>query len=82
MKISLRTLPNISLKETFKKFYRFKYMKIKYTPQKLPIGVFIFKNHVLNVIWGEKPVGFLIKSKENYLRWQNFFEEQWAKSIA
>jgi hypothetical protein len=55
-------------------------MKIRYTPQKLPTGVFIFKNHVLSVIWGKKPIAFLIKSKENYLRWQNFFEEQWAKS--
>jgi len=82
MKISLRTLPNIKLKKTFKRFYTYKHMKIRYTPQQLPTGVFIFKNHVLNVIWGEKPIAFLIKSKENYLRWQNFFEEQWAKSIA
>ncbi|MFH1053130.1 MAG: helix-turn-helix domain-containing protein [Candidatus Woesearchaeota archaeon] len=82
MKISIRTLPNKKWKKIFQDHYgKYEFIKIRYSDQTFPTGIFIFKDHVLNVLWSEKPVAFLIKSKENYLRWQKFFDEQWKKRI-
>jgi len=81
MNITVKTLPNKKWKSIFDKFYKkYKKIEIKYTPQQFPTGIFIFKGHILNVVWGEKPVGFLIKSTENYQRWQKFFDEQWENA--
>jgi len=81
MNIKIRSLLNENLKEIFEKFYsHYKNVRVRYTPYKFPTGVFIFKDHVLNVIWSEKPVAFLIKSKQNYEKWQDFFDEQWKIS--
>jgi len=81
MKIRIRTLPNTELKKIFQQSYKkYKFVKIKYTPQEFPTGIFIFKDHILNVVWGEKPIAFLVKSEKNYECWQKFFEEQWEKA--
>jgi sugar-specific transcriptional regulator TrmB len=78
MKIRIRTLPNKKLRNIFEKHYKNRpFTKIRYTNQNFPTGIFIFKDHILNVIWDEKPIAFLIKSKENYKRWMGFFNEQW-----
>jgi len=79
MKIKVKSLPNINLKTIFQKYYKkqLKLIQVKYTKQEFPTGIFILKDHVLNILWGEKPVAFLIKSKENSDRWKLFFEEQW-----
>jgi len=78
MNIRIRSLPNKSLRAIFERFYlSYKNLQVKYTSYKFPTGIFIFKDHVLNVVWGEKPVAFLIKSKQNYQKWKEFFEEQW-----
>ena len=80
MKIKIRTLPNIRLKKIFERSYkRYRLIKIRYTRQKFPTGIFIFKDHILNVTWSKKPVAFLIRSKESSQRWQRFFEEQWKR---
>ncbi len=78
MKIRVKTMPNIKWRNIFEKYYKkYKYLTIKYTKKEFPTGVFIFKDHILNVVWSKKPVAFLIKSKENYLKWQKFFNEEW-----
>lgn len=81
MGIKIRTLPNKDLEHIFKKFYsHYKNIRIRYTNYKFPTGIFIFKDHILNVIWGERPVAFLTKSEQNYRCWKDFFEEQWKIS--
>lgn len=78
LKIRIKTLPNKKLKNVFRKHYSELWgVNIRYTEQDFPTGIFIFKNHVLSIMWGDEPVGFLIKSKENSERWQKFFNEQW-----
>ncbi len=78
MKIKIRTLPHKKWKNIFEKHYKqYKLVNIRYTNQEFPTGIFIFKDHLLNIVWGEKPVGFLIKSGENSSKWQKFFDEQW-----
>ena len=81
MRIKVRTLPNKKLKNIFTKHYtEYKFLNVRYTNQEFPTGIFIFKDYVLNVTWGENPVATLIKSKENSKKWQNFFNEQWEKA--
>lgn len=83
MKIVLKTMPNIQWRKIFEKFYRgYKLIDIRYTDQEFPTGIFIFKDHVLDVLWGEKPIAFLIKSRENSERWRRFFDEQWERAKA
>ena len=80
MKIKVRTLPSIKWHRIFENFYsEYKLFEIRYVKQQFPTGVFIFKDHVLNILWEEKPIAFLIRSSENYSTWQEFFEKQWAK---
>ena len=52
-------------------------MKVRFTGQKLPVGIFIFKNHVMTVVWEGKPTAFVIKSKRNYEYYKEFFEDTW-----
>jgi len=81
MKIKNRTLPNKKWKNIFDKHYKkYKLISIRYTKQEFPTGIFIFKDHVLNITWGETPIATLIKSTENARKWQDFFNEQWNKS--
>lgn len=54
-------------------------MKIKYTNLKLPTGIFIFKEKVMTIVWKEEPTAFVIKSKNNYERYKEFFEDMWEK---
>ena len=51
--------------------------EVKYTTLKLPTGIFIFNDHVMTIVWKEKPTAFIIKSKNNYERYKEFFEEVW-----
>jgi len=81
MKIKIRTLPHKKLRKIFKKFYsKYKFLNVRYTTQGFPTGIFIFKDHMLSVTWDNVPVATLIKSRENYIRWQKFFDEQWEIS--
>lgn len=81
MKIRIKTLPNKKNKKIFEEHYKqYPFINIRYTQQTFPNGIFIFKDHVLSIIWTDKPKGFLIHSKENYEQWKNFFEEQWNKA--
>ena len=82
MKIRIRSMPNVNIKRIFNKYYKklLKLMQVRYTKQEFPNGVFIFKDYVLNVVWSEKPVAFLVKSRENTRVWQNFFDEQWKNA--
>ena len=82
MKIHIRSMPNVKTRRIFNKHYKkiLKLMQVRYTKQEFPNGVFIFKDHVLSVVWGDKPVAFLVKSKENTQVWQKFFDEQWKNA--
>lgn len=82
MKIRIRSLPSIRWRGILNKLYKkhLRLIEVRYTEQEFPTGIFIFKDHVLNVIWAETPIAFLIKSGENAQVWQKFFDEQWIRS--
>src|SRR3989344_4974729 len=75
--IKVRLIANNKIKEIFSKHHVFKGMTVKYTTLKLPTGIFIFNDHVMTIVWKEKPTAFIIKSKNNYERYKEFFEEVW-----
>ena len=51
--------------------------KVKYFETEFPTGVFIFKDHVINIIADKKVTVFDIKSKQNAKRFRDFFEKIW-----
>ncbi|MEA2037202.1 MAG: helix-turn-helix domain-containing protein [Nanoarchaeota archaeon] len=78
--ISTRAIPHISLRKTFPRYYGKYKILFRFTKNKLPEGVFIYKNHVLTFLWGEKPTAYVIKSSRNYKSYVNFFEQMWNVS--
>ncbi len=75
--VSGRRLSNVEFRDILEKYYRSKNIPMRFTNQKLPIGVFIFKGHVMHIIWEEKPTAFVIKSRKNYQYYKEFFEDLW-----
>lgn len=78
--ITTRAIPHISLRKIFPKYYGKYGINYKFTPLKLPMGTFLYKNHVLTLVWGEKPIAFIIKSQIVYDNYMNFFEMIWKKA--
>jgi sugar-specific transcriptional regulator TrmB len=78
--IRARLISNTEFKDLVLSTHHYKGMKIRFTRQKLPVGIFIFKNRVMTVLWGEKPTAFVITSKKNYDHYMGFFEGMWSSS--
>ncbi len=78
--IEVRLISQKPFKSVITKSHKYKGMKMRFTKRKLPIGTFIFKNHIMTVVWGEKPTAFVIKSKKNYEHYKEFFEEVWENA--
>jgi hypothetical protein len=43
--------------------------------------IFIYRDHVLTFLWGEKPTAYVIKSKQDYEAHRKFFEEMWQLGV-
>ncbi|MFH0837291.1 MAG: helix-turn-helix domain-containing protein [Candidatus Aenigmatarchaeota archaeon] len=78
--INVRLLSNNMFRNTILKAHKYKGMKIRFTDKTLPIGTFVFKNHVMTIVWDEKPTAFVIKSRKNYDYYKEFFDETWENS--
>jgi hypothetical protein len=76
-KIRVRQIANTQLREIFHNYKAYRNFNIRYTKLSLPTGIFIFGNHVLNIVWGEKPTAFLTTSKYNAKEFAAFFEQIW-----
>ena len=76
-KISVRLVANQKVKKIWLKYYRQAGLNIKYTNLKLPSGIFIYKDKIMTLVWGEKPTAFVITSKNNAERYKEFFEDMW-----
>jgi len=48
----------------------------------MPTGIFIYADKVLTLIWGEKPIAVIVKSKLLNQRYREFFEEMWKGAKA
>ena len=84
-KIKLRLILNKDMKKLVEQKYKPAGMyssqdNIKYIDFPFPTGVFIFKDHVINIIADEKVTAFDIKSRQNSERYRQFFNSIWKKS--
>ena len=75
--IKVNLIAPLQIKKTILQYHKYKDMQIKYIDLKLPTGIFIYKDKVMTVVWGEKPTAFVIQSNNNFDRYKEFFEEMW-----
>jgi|SRR3989344_1562783 len=55
------------------------FLKMRYTDNPLPPNMTIFKNAIALFTWGEKPVGYLIYSKQLAEKYRKFFNFLWER---
>ncbi len=81
-KIKVKLIANEKIKTIFIKHHLYKNMKVKFTKQKLPTGIFIYEDYVMTVVWIGDPTAFVIKSKNNAEKYKEFFLEMWKTAIS
>jgi sugar-specific transcriptional regulator TrmB len=74
--LNIRGLAPLELKPLFIKR---KALKMKYTSEPIPSDISICNNNVAVISWGEKPIGYLIKSKQISDMFRNLFNSIWKK---
>ncbi|MBU1112232.1 MAG: helix-turn-helix domain-containing protein [Nanoarchaeota archaeon] len=75
--IKVRLIANNKIKKSFLKHHMYKGMDVKFTNLKLPLGIFIYNNEVMTVVWGDNPTAFVISSKNNTEKYKEFFIDIW-----
>lgn len=70
----IKGLASKELKDLFKDR---KILKMKYTDFPIPSNISICKDRIAFFSWGEKPVGYLIESKQISKMYKNFFCQIW-----
>lgn len=53
--------------------------KTKFVKTSFPLGIFIFKDHVISIISGENVTAFDMKSNQASERYRNFFNSVWSR---
>lgn len=56
-----------------------KILKMRYADFPIPTDISIFQNKVAFIAWGDKPVGYLIRSQQIYEMFRSFFNSIWDK---
>lgn len=79
-KIRVRLIGPVGMKAVIEKQHKYLGMVVRYSKQALPVGVFIFKDNVMTLLWTPQPVAFVIKSRANWEHYKKFFEDVWARS--
>ena len=73
-------LAPIKLKHLFEDSVKKGHIKMKYTNKQLPPCATIAKDKMALYTWGEKPIGYLIHSKQLAQKYRNYFYSIWNKS--
>ena len=81
-KIRIRLITNKKASEAMRKYQMYPLMKLRISGQTMPTGIFIYADKVLTLIWGEKPIAVIVKSKLLNQRYREFFEEMWKGAKA
>lgn len=55
-----------------------KIIKMKFVDFPIPSDISIFKGKVAFIAWGDKPIGYLIRSPQIYEMFGNFFDSIWG----
>ncbi|MBI2529622.1 MAG: hypothetical protein HYW05_00580 [Candidatus Diapherotrites archaeon] len=80
--IGVRLITNKNVSRVMRKYHMYPLMKLRISEQIMPTGIFIYADKVLTLIWGEKPIAVIIKSKLLNQRYREFFENMWAVARA
>lgn len=81
--IKVKLILNKNLKNIYAKIYTGMFSKedkIKFIDTILPVGIFIFKDHVISIVSDEQVTAFDIKSRQNAERYRKFFYSIWNKA--
>jgi len=83
--IKLRLIANKPMRKVFSKLYpdKFleKYQQIRYTDEKMPVGVTICHDKVItHVFEGDRPVSFVITNKKHAEMYKTYFDDVWKRS--
>lgn len=78
-KVHARIILHDDIKKEMKEFSKIKYYSFKYTSVNVPTNIALWKDHVVNLVWNENPIAFVIKSKEVYTKYKEYFESLWDK---
>lgn len=57
-----------------------KNIQIKSATADIPVGVIILKDRIVNLLWGDEPAAYEIKTKEIIERYKRYFKELWEKN--
>jgi len=79
-KIGARIIMHPDTRKEMAEFSKLKYYKYKFTKVKFPTNIAIWKDRVLTLVWGEKPIAFVINSKQVADKYREYFEYLW-KSV-
>ncbi len=80
--IKVRLVTNRKTNKVMKKYHMYPLMKLHISEQTMPTGIFIYADKVLTLVWGEKPIAVIVKSKLLNQRYREFFENMWAVAKA
>jgi len=75
--IHVKLISRRKFRQVVEKEHKKKKTQVRYIDRILPVGTFIFKNHVMTVVFEDKPTAFVIKSEKNYNYYKEFFESVW-----
>ncbi|MBW2982000.1 hypothetical protein KY343_03915, partial [Candidatus Woesearchaeota archaeon] len=67
----------LRLKHLFQDRIKRKVIQTKFTNQIIPPNMGIFQDKIFLIVWGEKPAGYLIYSKQLAERYKQFFNSIW-----
>ncbi|MFA6462316.1 MAG: helix-turn-helix domain-containing protein [Candidatus Woesearchaeota archaeon] len=79
-RVKVRLIAPLKIKNTIEAHHLYPGMKVRYSTEELPTGIFIFKDKVMTLVWGEQPTAFVITSQKNAQQYQKFFEERWKEN--
>jgi len=78
-KVPARVIMQTQTKEKMKHFSDLKYYKYKFTSVKFPTNIAIYQDNVITLVWAEKPIAFLMRSKQVADKYRKYFNHIWKK---
>ncbi len=79
-KIKVKLLGPEKIRAVVNTHHEYSDSEVRFTEKELPIGTFVFKNHIMILVWGETPTAFLIKSKTIFEHYTKLFDSFWKQA--
>jgi HTH-type transcriptional regulator, sugar sensing transcriptional regulator len=80
-KVNARIIMHPDTKKEMQSFSKLKYYQYRYTDVMFPTNIAIWKDNVLTLIWNDKPLAFVIKSKQVAEKYTTYFNYIWKSSF-